>query len=371
MRVMSTDRNNRVRELREARGLAQSALAAAAGLTRQSIHAIESGKALPAVDVALRLARALECPVEDLFGASASEPRVTAEPVGAAAPGRVALSHIAGRWLSYSLGRDGMARSADAIAGRTVRGRVEVEALRSLADARENVVLMGCAPALGLLADRLNVHPGPGRCLWLSSSSTSALESLAQRHTHLAGVHLVDSETGEANVPDVRRLAAKRSLVLITLANWEAGLLTAAGNPKGILKVAHLGQKGVRLAVREPGSGARRLLDQELARAGLPTEIARHAALLAGSHVEVAHAVALGAADAGVATRDAALTFQLGFVPLAQERYDLVVPRDDLQDPRLARLFEVMSSGPFRRELSSLGYDLGQCGTRAAEILAA
>ncbi|HEY3253159.1 MAG TPA: helix-turn-helix transcriptional regulator, partial [Polyangiaceae bacterium] len=94
---------NRVREVRDTRGLSQAALCAAVGLTRQSVHAIESGRALPAVDVALRLARALDCRVEDLFGSAASEPLLAAEPVGEALPGRVSLAQIAGRWLSYSL----------------------------------------------------------------------------------------------------------------------------------------------------------------------------------------------------------------------------------------------------------------------------
>jgi molybdate-binding protein len=85
----------------------------------------------------------------------------------------------------------------------------------------------------------------------------------------------------------------------------------------------------------------------------------------------VARAIALGAADVGIATRDAAAALGLAFVPIAEERYDLVVPRDDLHDPRLARLFEVMTGTLFRRELSSLGYDVGQCGSKVAEILAA
>jgi molybdate-binding protein len=182
---------------------------------------------------------------------------------------------------------------------------------------------------------------------------------------------LVDSKTGEANLPDVRRLGSHRSLVVITLACWEAGLVTQSGNPKAISKVAQLARNGLRFAGREPGSGARRLLDHELARAGLPAELARGASLQASGHMEVAHAISLGAADAGIATRDAALAFGLGFVPLAQERYDLVVARDELADPRLVRLFEVMTSAPFRRELGALGYDVGQCGERVAEILAA
>lgn len=368
---MSQAIQNRVREFRDARGLSQAALCAAVGLSRQSVHAIESGRALPAVDVALRLARALECRVEELFGTAEHEPSVLAESVGEARPGRVSLSHIAGRWLSYSLSHDSVARSADAIAGHGARGRIELELLRPSADARENLVLMGCAPALGLLADRLNARSGLGRCLWFTRSSTRALEAFDRRQAHLAGVHLVDSKTGEANLPDVRRLGSNRPLVVITLASWEAGLLTLPGNPKGISKVAQLGRRGVRFAVREPGSGARRLLDQELSQAGLPKELGREAAIQASGHLEVAHAISLGAADAGIATRDAALAFGLGFVPLAQERYDLVVARDDLDDPRFVRLFDMMSSAAFRRELGALGYDAAQCGERVAEILAA
>ncbi len=361
---------SRLRELRQARGLSQSALASSVNLSRQSVHAIETGRAMPAVDVALRLARALDCSVEALFGIRTSEQPLTTEPVGKPFPGRVSLSYISGRWLSYSMAHGGMARSADAVVRRTGRARVEVELLRSPAELRENVVIMGCAPALGLLADRLNAHPGPGRFLWLSRSSTSALEALGRGQTHLSGVHLVDAKTGEANVPDVRRHSQKRSLVLITLATWEVGLVVAPGNPKRMLSVSDLAAPGVRLISRESGSGARRLLERELRRARLPVELAA-GAIQASGHLELAQAVSIGAGDVGLATRDAALAFGLGFVPLGEERYDLVVARDELSDPRLARLFDVMTAGPFRRELTSLGYDLGRCGERVAELLVA
>ena len=368
---MADTGSNRVRELREARGLSQVTLAATIGLTRQSVHAIEAGRAIPAVDVALRIARALDCPVESLFGATAAETRLATEPVTEARAGRVALAHISGRWLSYSLDRDGIAQSADALVAKSKGGRVEVDNLRPASESRENVVIMGCAPALGLLADRLNAHSGPGRFLWFGRSSMKALEALGRHQTHVAGVHLVDLKTGESNVPDVRRHSTKRAVALITFARWEAGLVVASGNPKGVSQVAHLGKKGLRVVSREPGSGARRLLDRELKRAGLSVDIARDAAIQASGHLEVAHAVSIGAGDAGIATRDAALAFGLPFVPIAEERYDLVVPLDELNDPRMARLFDVMTAAPLRRELSSLGYDVGQCGDRVTEILAA
>lgn len=362
---------NHVRALREARALSQVGLASAASLSRQSISAIESGRSLPAVDVALRLARALDCRVEDLFGGDDLPGRLTTEPARPGWTGRVALAHIAGRWVSHPLAGLSVGHAADAIVCGTRRTRAEVELLRTPQEARDNVLLMGCAPALGLLADRLNGRPGPGRFLWLARSSTHALESLARRQTHVAGVHLVDQATGEANVPDVHRLARRHAVVLVTLARWEAGLLTAAANPKRIRTAAHLGRRGLRLVTREPGSGARRLLDHALDQAGLSPALAQSAAIHATGHLEVAQAVAIGAGDVGIATRDAALAFGLDFVPLQEERYDLAIHRDGLADPRIARLLDMLSTAAFRRELDSLGYDVRASGERVAELRAA
>ena len=365
---MASTLSNRVRELREAQGLSQIALAAAIGLTRQSVHSIESGRASPSVDVALRIARTLDCQVESLFGESTTDARLSVEPVGDKVAGRVALAHIAGRWLSYSLKREGIGRSADAIAKISKTDRLDVEVLRPAAESMENVVLMGCAPALGLLADRLNKTSGPGRFIWFGRSSTKALEGLGRQQTHVAGVHLVDLKTGEINVPDVRKYTNSRAVTLITLARWEVGIVVQSDNAQRISCVAHFAKRGVRLAAREPGSGARRLLERELKRADVPPDIVRNPAVLASGHLEVAYAVAIGAADAGIATRDAALTYGLNFVPLAEERYDLVVPQAELTDPRISRMLDVMTAAPLRRELSSLGYDVEPCGNRVAEI---
>ncbi|HEY3494458.1 MAG TPA: substrate-binding domain-containing protein [Polyangiaceae bacterium] len=344
-------------------------MAAAAGITRQSLSAIEAGRSRPAVDVALAIARALDSTVEELFSGDEPAPLVTesADRLGA---GRVAVANIGGRWVSYRLEADATSLSADGIARGGARGRAEVETLRRQEELRENVVVMGCAPALGMLVDRLNARSGAGRFLWFSRSSTSALEELAGRRAHVAGVHLVDSKTGEANVPDVRRHAGGRHLVLFTLASWEAGLLVAKGNPRNVRSVGDLSQRGLRIAAREKGSGARRLLERELRHAGLTLDLER-GSLRAAGQLEVARAIRLGAADTGVATRDAAIAFGHDFIPLASERYDLALPLDDLADPRLARLIDALTTTPVRRELAALGYDVGAAGTRVAEIRAA
>jgi putative molybdopterin biosynthesis protein len=421
MLVMVERAANRVRSARAALGLSQAALAAATRLSRQSIGAIEAGRAMPAVDVALRLAAVLESSVEELFGTVRAETPLQAEASSSCSGSlteRVALAQIAGRWLSYELEGEAMWAAADGLllptaeapgAGTTraearggetrggetrgsetrggetrgseTRGRsgrakapvrsVRVDPVRPLEEARDNLVLMGCAAGLGLLAARLNSRPGSGRFLWLGRSSTQALSALARRQTHVAGVHLVDDKTGEPNVADVRRHIGREPVTLITLARWEAGLVTAPGNPKQLRSAADLGRRGLRCVVREVGSGARRLLERELARAGLPRELASEASLSANGHLQVALAVSMGAADTGVATRDAALAFGLSFVPLAEERYDLVVPRASFGDPRLQRLFDTLSSSVFQRELSCLGYHVRSTGERVAELSAA
>ncbi len=359
-----------MRELREARGLSQTDLAARAGLSRQSLGAIEAGRATPGVDVALCLGRVLGCRVETLF--EADEParvRLSLEPAERSATGRVALAQIDGRWVSHVLEHHGLGSSADALISEAPGS--DVHLLRPLSDCRANFVIMGCAPALGLLADRLNARPGPGRFLSFVRGSTRALDALGRHQAHVAGVHLVDGRTGEANVPDVRRHVHGRSVVLITLARWEAGLLVAPGNPRRIRGAGDLARPELRVALREAGSGARRLFDLEAARAGVAFPVAPAQAVHVTGHLEVAHAISIGAADLGIATRDAALAFGLDFISVAEERYDLVVPTEGLDDPRLVRLLDLMVAAPLRHEFASLGYDIGSSGERVAEIHAA
>lgn len=373
---MSVPLENRVRETREARGLSQIELGEAANLSRQSVGAIEAGRATPSVDVALRLAAVLECRVEDLFGARPAEPKLTAELAESAdlAPppsleSRVVLARLAGRWVAHRLHGEGLRRSADGITTTTKGKACEVTLLRPKAALEDNVVLMGCAAGLGLLADRVEASGRGGRYAFLARSSTAALEALSRKRIHVAGVHLVDGKTGESNVRDVRRLV-KQAVSLITLARWEVGLVVHAGNPKGLRAVADLARPGVSFVPREPGSGARRLFERELHASGTPLELCTLTSVV-GGHLEVARAVALGVADAGIASRDSALEAGLGFLPLTEERYDLVVPSEGLGDARIARLFDALCSSGFRKELATLGYDVRSCGDRVAELPAA
>ncbi len=357
-----------LRSLRERAGLTQGALAAGAGISRQTLNAIEAGRTDPAVSIALRLAGALGCRVEELFEIPPTLKHLEAVLTSTSPrPGRVSLVHVGTRWVAHPLstvGVDTVSLSADGIAVPGAReGKVRVELLRPEAEARETVLVLGCAPALGLLVDRLNTRRGPGRFVWLQQSSTAALDALAAGHAHVAGIHLRDDPNGEANLAAVRRRQRGKRLALITLASWQAGLVVAKGNPLDLRGVADLGRPGLRFAAREAGSGARVLLDQLLTAARLsPRRALKHARQVA-TPLEVGQAVALGLADVGLAMLPVALAYGLSFVPLAEERFDLVVPSDSLADPRLIRLLDAMNGAPFRRELASVGgYDVSHCG---------
>src|SRR5262245_24731746 len=107
---------NRVRELRELRGVSQVALAEAAGVSRQSINAIEAGRSTPSVDLAIRIAQRLQCRVEDVFAPQTSDARVEAEPGLPGKAERVALAQVGGVWRHYPLA-GWLTRAADGLLG--------------------------------------------------------------------------------------------------------------------------------------------------------------------------------------------------------------------------------------------------------------
>jgi molybdate-binding protein len=181
----------------------------------------------------------------------------------------------------------------------------------------------------------------------------------------------VDARTGEANLTEVRRIVERVSVTQVALARREAGFVLAPGNPLRVRGGDDLARRGLRLVTREPGSGARCLLDRLVASAGERAQASVRAAIQVGGQLEVAHAVAIGAGEVGVATRDAALAFGLAFVPLAEERYDLAIPRQSLADRRIVRLLDALSAAPLRRELAALGYDVRCSGERVADVSAA
>lgn len=364
---------NDVRRAREAAGLTQQALADACGVTRQAVNTLEAGRYVPSTMLALRIARTVHRRVDELFWLDeeeAAEEAWLARPADPsratpAAPRRVAVARVAGRLVAHLLPAEAHP-SGNALleAGPVPHGEgvVRVSPLVAPEALAGTLLVAGCAPALAALSDRLPER-APGTFLeWIDATSAHALELLRRDLVHVAGLHLLDETTGDFNVPIVAERFPDRRMLCVTLARWEQGLLVSAGNPLAIHDASDLVRPGIRVALREEGAGAHKLLLRLLRGSGIERPLVGSAALARG-HFDVARQIASGMADVGVAIRSAALAFGLDFLPLAEERFDLVVPADLAEDRRVVRLLDVLSGRSFRRELTSVGgYDATETG---------
>jgi putative molybdopterin biosynthesis protein len=363
-----------LRQKRQQAGLTQEELAARVKLSRQALNSIEKGHAGPATQVALLLARVLRCRVDELFWLPPAGGEVVAEAASTRAlrkGARVAMGLVEGSWVAHALEADdptSLSLAADGIvlARDAIKGRSRISLLGD--EPRDNLLLCGCDPALGLLAARV-AQSGTVRPLWLPFASDGALRELSYGHAHLAGAHLFDEETGEYNVPFVRRAFAGKPMLVVTLAHIEEGFASRKG--ERIRKVEDLVAPGVRLVNRETGAAARKLLDRVLRASGVPSAELHGYGDLARGHLDAAQRIATGGADVGVVARAAAVAFGLDFTPLAQERFDLVLPKQLAADPRMLRVLETLEGRAFRRELTSLGgYDAASAGRVVAELAA-
>jgi molybdate-binding protein/DNA-binding XRE family transcriptional regulator len=369
---------NRLQSVREGQGLSQGELALRSGVTRQAVYAIEDNQYLPTTMVALRLAAALGCRVEDLFSLGSTGEVLEGDLIGGApppGPARVKVARVGERMVvlpvtslgegqSFSVGADGLLMDAAKAGPRSAAGRVRVQLLRDRREIESQVVVAGCDPALLLAGDYLRRRPSAGLLIGWSMGSAAAIEALKRQDVHMAGLHVVDARTGESNLPYVRRNLAGKKVTVVTFASWQQGLMTARGNPRHLRGVEDLARKGITIVNREAGAGARLLLDQRLAAAGLTGRQVRGYQTAAGSHLEVARLIAEGRADAGIGTPAVAQLRGLDFIELQSERYDLVIPTPYLTLHRgVADFLDMMTGRAFRADVEALGgYDTRETG---------
>jgi len=194
----------------------------------------------------------------------------------------------------------------------------------------------------------------------LPVGSLDGLVNLRLGLCQISGAHLLD-KSGEYNTPFVRHLFPDRPMDIVTLAYRTQGLIVAPGNPRGVRGAADLAQSGLRFINRNPGSGTRLWLDGELDRLGIPAEAIDGYEQIVNTHTECACAIVSGQADAALGLQASALQFGLDFIPLFEERYDLILPRE--QENILSPLLEHIQTATFRREIATLtGYNTTHSG---------
>jgi molybdate-binding protein/DNA-binding transcriptional regulator YhcF (GntR family) len=193
--------------------------------------------------------------------------------------------------------------------------------------------------------------------------SLDGLLALLHGEAGLAGAHLLDEESGEYNLPVLRRLFIGVPLCVVTLAEREQGLILGRGNPRRIGGYQDLARSGIRFVNRQPGSGTRSLLDHSLRRQAVNSAEIQGYDRVVPTHLAVAAAVSEGSADVGLGIRPAARAFDLDFLPLAWERYDLVLAAADRNSPPIAELLAVLASAEFRAVIDQIGgYETSRTG---------
>jgi putative molybdopterin biosynthesis protein len=246
-------------------------------------------------------------------------------------------------------------------AGETVR----IEMLRSRKEVEATLVAIGSHDnILDLMANFLHRMTPPLRLSSAHVGSMGGIMAIRRAEAHFGGTHLLDEDTGEYNVSFITRFLADTPLQLINLCYREQGLIVPKGNPHRITSLADLIARNLTFINRQKGAGTRLLTDKILRDSNLePDQLAgyNHEEY---THMNVAASVLSGSVDAGMGIRAAAQALDLDFVPVAEERYDLIVPTVFLDDARMKAALDLMNNNSFKTRIEELGgYNLRNCGS--------
>ncbi len=292
---------------------------------------------------------------------------------------RVAVGRVGERLLAAPVSRgagvitslvqaDGIVMVPRGSQGLPAGERVKVRLYRSMSEIERTIFSIGSHDiTLDVIAQFLAMK---GRRLASANvGSLGGLVALRRGEAHLAGSHLLDPESGEYNLTYIRQYLPDVPVRVIALVGRDQGLLVPRGNPKDIQSLDDLRNPDIQFVNRQRGAGTRVLLDYHLGKIGLAAESIHGYSQEEFTHLSVAAAVASGRADCGLGIAAAAHALALDFVPLFEERYDLVVPliyaKHELLDP----LWELLTNPEFRQIVSELpGYDISIMGTVVTEM---
>ncbi len=289
---------------------------------------------------------------------------------------RVKVGSIGDKLIATPIGRgaglmmsvvraDGILKIPASSEGYNAGTQVEIQLLRPLDSVKDTIVCIGSHDnTLDVLANFIR-RSFPR--LSLSSAhvgSLGGIMAIKRGEAHIAGSHLLDEVTGQYNIPFINRLLADRKVTLVNLVYREQGLLVPKGNPKGIKGFEDLVRADVIYINRQAGSGTRLLLDKHLKELGINPKDIRGYGREEYTHMSVASAVLTGLADTGLAVYSSAQALGLDFIPVAKERYDLIIPTDFLELEGIkALLWVIRQDNQFRDAVRSLGgYDTTDMG---------
>ena len=263
---------------------------------------------------------------------------------------------------------DGIIRIPQHMEGLLDEDAVPAELLRTLEAVKNTIVVVGSHDnTLDVLADMIQTRSGH---ISLSSShvgSMGGLMALKKGGCHLAGAHLLDTESGEYNTAYINRYLPDLKVRQVTLVHRDQGLIIPKNNPKKIQGLEDLTREDVTFLNRQGGSGTRILLDYRLNQLGIDPAAVSGYGNEEFTHMAVAVAVLSGAADTGLGIFAAARALDLDFIPVVTEQYDLIIPEIYFEWENIQMLLSVIRSDTFKRRVVGLGgYHTEKTGTLVA-----
>ena len=202
----------------------------------------------------------------------------------------------------------------------------------------------------------------------LAEGTARGVDRLQRGEVIAAAVHfhseaIADAAAGDANIAAVRAMPGLHDAVLVGLIRREQGLLLARGNPKQLHNLPDVLSAGAQMAVRQPGAGAQMLLDVLLTRAGAGPKALRRLEPPCLTGPDLAAAIRTGKADCGIATRAAAKSAGLDFVPLLWENFDLLMRQRSYFRPQMQALIGFIGQKRLKQRAAELtGYDPAPAG---------
>ncbi|MEI8132667.1 MAG: substrate-binding domain-containing protein, partial [Leptolinea sp.] len=195
------------------------------------------------------------------------------------------------------------------------------------------------------------------------TGSLGGLMALAENQANIAGCHLWDAESNTYNLPYIAKLFPGQPMTIVRLATRRIGLITAPGNPKNIHQIEDLVNPSVRFVNRQTGSGTRVWLDTIIHQKQIDSSRIVGFKDEKMTHSDVARTIAEGNADVGIGLELAAAAFNLTFLSLAEEPYDLVTYASRAHQEPLLTLFNWIRSDDIKQLSSMLpGYDFQHSG---------
>ena len=216
---------------------------------------------------------------------------------------------------------------------------------------------------LDIISDEMEKAGQGVRMVSANVGSLGGLLALKNTTSHVAGSHLLDTETGEYNMLYIRRYLKGLSVHVFSFVEREQGLIVQKGNPKGVKGIEDLARDDIVFVNRQQGSGTRVLLDYKLGQLNIDPSLINGYDNEEYTHMNLAVSVLSGAATAGLGIMAAARALDLDFVPVVKEQYDIIIPTSYVDDPKIQLFLDIARSGAFRERVKKMGgYDPSKSG---------